>query len=853
MTRAILSVALTLALAPWAHAQPAMRAATSPAGPGLEVVLTWPTDTSVQRFNLYRRVQGQPAYPPTPLNAAPIARMTDCAALQAVIPIGSADWEHLKQGLADGPATPFDPCAIAAIPPGSVKEDKLQFLARSRWPIAVVAGQGHRDVTVVSGTTYQYQLRGVTAAGAETGALVPDVTLTAGAPAPVPAPGSVTATAGDSRVLVLWGPQADVAGFAVFRATAAAGPYQRVNEAGLLVQVTQDLDGTAIPASNGFLDIRRWDASGNPATHLVQGVTIDGPANGVQYFYRVASLDLLGQAGPLSAAPASATPADKTAPAAPAGVSVTAVDSESRLEVRWSLVEHDVEGHVEDAPMAGYRLFRYESQNAPLVTGVQIGGLVASPPLGQPFVVASDSAPLLRPAFGEQTFWYRMEALDAAGNVSARSVAVGGHLADITPPAPPKGVTAEGFDDFIRVRWNPNTEPDLDGYQIYRSLCHYGVCNPCEPDRRHATQPAGHDVPPDAGKPGKQEVCGGPYALVGTVSRADAEAMGSPVTFADHTIPAKSPLCYSYWVKALDRTQNRSGAWPVPDPAIETTVCQRLRDKEPPDPAIISGLFARDDAIRVEWVGPPVQDIRAYHVHVGRGHDRRAGPAHAEDADEPVCAAASGQLRHDPSRHDRVDEHRVLHRHEGQGEGDLLVQGRGHRPERQRGPPRQGRADQHVQLHDEDAAGPGRHLDHRIHGGAVRARRAVDAGLRRRPAARLRGVPERSAGRSVPAGRHAIGQGRVPGHPRRAGGDLLVPRAADGRERTGVAAVATGERHPSAGALGARDEADTRRPRHSARDPRAMADRRPRSALRREERVAVRQLQGRPVPVGDLP
>jgi hypothetical protein len=615
MTRAILSVALTLALAPWAHAQPAMRAATSPAGPGLEVVLTWPTDTSVQRFNLYRRVQGQPAYPPTPLNAAPIARMTDCAALQAVIPIGSADWEHLKQGLADGPATPFDPCAIAAIPPGSVKEDKLQFLARSRWPIAVVAGQGHRDVTVVSGTTYQYQLRGVTAAGAETGALVPDVTLTAGAPAPVPAPGSVTATAGDSRVLVLWGPQADVAGFAVFRATAAAGPYQRVNEAGLLVQVTQDLDGTAIPASNGFLDIRRWDASGNPATHLVQGVTIDGPANGVQYFYRVASLDLLGQAGPLSAAPASATPADKTAPAAPAGVSVTAVDSESRLEVRWSLVEHDVEGHVEDAPMAGYRLFRYESQNAPLVTGVQIGGLVASPPLGQPFVVASDSAPLLRPAFGEQTFWYRMEALDAAGNVSARSVAVGGHLADITPPAPPKGVTAEGFDDFIRVRWNPNTEPDLDGYQIYRSLCHYGVCNPCEPDRRHATQPAGHDVPPDAGKPGKQEVCGGPYALVGTVSRADAEAMGSPVTFADHTIPAKSPLCYSYWVKALDRTQNRSGAWPVPDPAIETTVCQRLRDKEPPDPAIISGLFARDDAIRVEWVGPPVQDIRAYHVY----------------------------------------------------------------------------------------------------------------------------------------------------------------------------------------------------------------------------------------------
>jgi hypothetical protein len=265
--------------------------------------------------------------------------------------------------------------------------------------------------------------------------------------------------------------------------------------------------------------------------------------------------------------------------------------------------------------MAGYRLFRYESQNAPLATGVQIGALVASPPLGQPFVVASDSAPLLRPPFGEKTFWYRVEAMDAAGNVSARSAAVGGHLADITPPAPPAGVTAEGFDDFIRVRWDPNTEPDLDGYQIYRSLCHYGVCNPCEPDRRHVAQPEGHEPKPEMPEGGKEVVCGGPYALVGTVSRADAEAMGSPVTFDDHTIPAKSPVCYSYWIKALDRTQNKSGAWPVPDPATEKTVCQRLRDKEPPDPAIISGLFARDDAIRVEWVGPPVQDIRAYHVY----------------------------------------------------------------------------------------------------------------------------------------------------------------------------------------------------------------------------------------------
>ena len=83
----------------------------------------------------------------------------------------------------------------------------------------------------------------------------------------------------------------------MFRATAAAGPYQRVNEADFLTQVTQDLNGNAIPASNGFLDIRFWDPSGGPTTHVVQGTAIDGPANGVTYYYRIASLDLLGQAG----------------------------------------------------------------------------------------------------------------------------------------------------------------------------------------------------------------------------------------------------------------------------------------------------------------------------------------------------------------------------------------------------------------------------------------------------------------------------------------------------------------------------------------------------------------------------
>jgi hypothetical protein len=124
-----------------------------------------------------------------------------------------------------------------------------------------------------------------------------------------------------------------------------------------------------------------------------------------------------------------------------------------------------------------------------------------------------------------------------------------------------------------------------------------------EGEREKAEREAAAADNPTGGQPGKDEICGGPYVLIGTVSRADAAAMGATVTFEDRTVPAGSPLCYSYWIKALDRMQNRSGAWPVPDPATEKTVCQRLRDRTPPDAAIISGLFARDRAIHVEWVG----------------------------------------------------------------------------------------------------------------------------------------------------------------------------------------------------------------------------------------------------------
>jgi hypothetical protein len=129
----------------------------------------------------------------------------------------------------------------------------------------------------------------------------------------------------------------------------------------------------------------------------------------------------------------------------------------------------------------------------------------------------------------------------------------------------------------------------------------------------HLLDTLGQNNPP--GK--KPKDCGGTFKLVGALTQSDAEARatGGVTYFDDHTVPSGDPTCWAYLVKQQDLAQNLSGNFPIPDVSVETIVCQRLRDRTPPPPGIISGLFALDSAIRVDFIGQPVQDIAAYHVY----------------------------------------------------------------------------------------------------------------------------------------------------------------------------------------------------------------------------------------------
>jgi hypothetical protein len=591
--------------------------------PPVTVYLTWPADTSGLdiKYNIYRKNASDLNYPTTPINSIPIAPITNCADFQAVIPSSSPDWSIIANAFYDtvSKAPLANPCTITGFTKNSSDWKRAMLLAQARPSIAIVMGQGYMDKSgLVLSNQYKYQIKRISG-GIElplTGAN--EITITAGVPDLPPAPTNIRIVIGDAMLQILWNKPLlpKFASFNVYRSLTSIGPYQRVNDADVSADITLDIDSNSVtPLSNGYTDFQRWDSVGNATSHLVNGIPISGPENGTIYYYKAALKDLLGNEGPLSSV-VSGTPVDKTPPATPTGLIVTPVEINSGFEIKWPKVRYDVMGHFDK--VSYYKVYRYENPTKPDSGETLVTGDVYQPSPGDSLwmVYKYDSTSGLRSDCREKIYYYRVEAYDSSGNISRRSSPVGGALKDTTRPPIPKGISAEGFDDYIRVKWKLNFDCDTNIYLIYRAKCDWGAWVPCVEKRFGNVNwwdTLGQSNPPNK----KPKDCGGPFTLVGTMTQSDAEARasGGETYFDDHTVPAGDPTCWAYLVKAQDLAQNLSGEFPIPDVTVETVVCQRLRDRTPPPPGIISGLFALDSAIRVDFIGQPIQDIAAYHVY----------------------------------------------------------------------------------------------------------------------------------------------------------------------------------------------------------------------------------------------
>ena len=149
----------------------------------------------------------------------------------------------------------------------------------------------------------------------------------------------------------------------------------------------------------------------------------------------------------------------------------------------------------------------------------------------------------------------------------------------------------------------------MAGYQIYRGVCDRGFLY--VPGIIHEKDKEGRIVT----KGESRYHCD--MTLVGDVPLGDANAMWAAdgsIWFDDYSVPQGSPVCYGYWVRAYDLAGNLyDGSNGCPRPG--EYLCTRLREKTPPPVPVMTGLRARNDAVLVEWMSSPVQDLRAFHVY----------------------------------------------------------------------------------------------------------------------------------------------------------------------------------------------------------------------------------------------
>lgn len=659
IAKKILLSAVVLMTAAWKiNAQDAVVVSSNP-GPGLHVAVNWSPFTGAVKYNIFRKNDGAVAYPGTALNGTPIQVMSNCVTIKSILITSpdSTEWKIIARALSDTNGL-FNPCTVSTLPAASQRRKRLATLSKTSMPIAIVAGLGYKDNTVVNGNSYRYRIVALNASNTVIGTVATDVLVTAGAFVALPPPTSVITEPGDDAVLVRWNDVTGAAGFLVERAPAAMGPYQRVNESHFTAEVKSHLNGdTLIPSWNGMVDFKRYKlVSGKDSTHLVNGIPVAGPKNNNNYYYRVSTVDLFMRPGAASAVAGPVTPRDSTEPSVPMDLSTTTDDGPGHVTIRWQQVVRDKNGHWEypDSTIK-YRLYRFASSENPITTASNylgelptIGGLT--------YRDYKDMDPSLRSAFGNKTWWYRLRSIDQSTNLSQWSSAVSAIVKDITKPDIVKNLTTMGFEEYISVKWQPNSEPDIASYMVYRSLCHLGSWVDCsrqkdtcktwqnyDPSRyfeqKDGTQTPGNKEAMAAGAatgvptgPKLPCPCSGPFVFLGEITKdsVDRAISAGNFFFNDRTIPAGSPLCYAYWIKAKDSSDNLSGSFPIPSPAEQLQIkCERLRDRTPPENAIISGLFAQAEQIRVEWIGPPTQDTRAYHVYRAEGTNPAVEPGGA--------------------------------------------------------------------------------------------------------------------------------------------------------------------------------------------------------------------------------
>jgi fibronectin type 3 domain-containing protein len=289
----------------------------------------------------------------------------------------------------------------------------------------------HRDTTVaLDGRTYFYRVVPYNVfdqAGTLSGTLeiiTPD--RTPPEPPHVDIPNNEPASA-----MLTWqaGREPDLAGYHVYRREVLKGkgndekpllgPEKRLTTALLAPDVTKYGDRNVVPGQIYQYEITATDRAGNESVH---------------------------------SPPVLARPRDTQPPAKPQGLGAKAQEN-GRVVLTWT--------PNKDADLYAYRLYRGGDGGDPqFVTHLRVKDLKPGK------VVTYEDR--LDPK-SQATYRYAISAVDGTENESPISETVSVRLPDHAGPGAPIVTGLEAGDGLLTVRWDPAPDPDVAGYQLYRS------------------------------------------------------------------------------------------------------------------------------------------------------------------------------------------------------------------------------------------------------------------------------------------------------------------------------------------------------------------------------------------------
>jgi fibronectin type 3 domain-containing protein len=285
----------------------------------------------------------------------------------------------------------------------------------------ILVDKGLRDAT-----GYFYTVIGFSSKGFANVPAPPFKITTTGAPAPV---NSLHAAGGSLRhIQLFWEPSQDptVKEYVIFRSHVFDGPFEKI----------------AIVSGR---DQQTYIDKGQPSGYSRYGVLQDNR----NYFYTIRTRNIVGVESCDTQIVSAMT---KGAPQPP--TNLQAIDRQpKKIPLAWSAAP--------DPEVVGYAIYRASKPEGPFTQIDYVNGRE-----NQQYV---DDGSWDHPLKNDTTYWYRLHAVNVVEVQSPDSSTVSA----TTKPAPQAvtGVQAtSGLFRQIKLSWQPNPEPDIQVYEIYRGM-----------------------------------------------------------------------------------------------------------------------------------------------------------------------------------------------------------------------------------------------------------------------------------------------------------------------------------------------------------------------------------------------